>query len=564
MVAIKAKTDSIQLPAHETDPDLLLGAWHVSVNAILDIEAPVKAMPRRKHTIPWMNDGVRELQKSRDRIAKNLRKIPTPAETDFEELKAAKRRVKSHIRRAAKEYGRGLLSAKDPKAAWKFIRQTTFTDTGSGDNMLPIDAANNYFADIVQDPKGAELVAIEQCDRADAFVIQPVTVKEVEHYLSITKSSTAAGFDDITDFLIRLLAHEMAPNITAIFNCSIEVGAFPAQWKCANVKAVWKGKGSKQDPANYRPTILPILGRLFEKIVAHQLYDFVELNNAITIDQYGFRRKSSCETALISATNYWMEEIDKGNIVGALLVDMSKAFDSVPHDLLMRELESIGCGNAALQWFQSFLTGRKQRVVNTPEVTPWKDVTRGVPQGSCLSPLLFNIFVRQLPIENPCRTHQFADDVTHSMAARTVQEVVDGLSTSFEYTKAFCDTHGLTINADKTQLILLHAPGKKIEENIVLSVGGVSLKPVKSVKLLGVVIDSGLTFSPHIDAVITKCQGLLGALAKSAPFLPTELLRQGSHFLESQGRSGKVREFESNWKVREFQFCKFHFFYLLY
>jgi hypothetical protein len=102
---------------------------------------------------------------------------------------------------------------------------------------------------------------------------------------------------------------------------------------------------------------------------------------------------------------------------------------------------------------------------------------------------------------------------------------VDGLSTSFEYTKAFCDTHGLTINADKTQLILLHAPGKKIEENIVLSVGGVSLKPVKSVKLLGVVIDSGLTFSPHIDAVITKCQGLLGALAKSAPFLPTELLR---------------------------------------
>ena len=129
-----------------------------------------------------------------------------------------------------------------------------------------------------------------------------------------------------------MLAHSLAPSVTQLFNFSISSGTFPKLWKSANVCPIYKRKGTKSDVDNYRPiSILPILGRLLEKIIGRQLQMFCDSHDIIPIQQFGFRRNSSCELALLAAQDKWLEDISKGSFVGTLLIDLSKAFDSIEH-----------------------------------------------------------------------------------------------------------------------------------------------------------------------------------------------------------------------------------------
>jgi Reverse transcriptase (RNA-dependent DNA polymerase) len=243
------------------------------------------------------------------------------------------------------------------------------------------------------------------------------------------------------------------------------------------------------------------------------------------MEQFGFRAMSSCEQALISATGSWMEDVDKGQFVGALLLDLSKAFDTVPHQLLLHELSGIGCDTNTTAWFRSYLEDRQQRVVATTQVTDWREVTRGVPQGSCLSPLLFNIFVRELPSAAQARAMQFADDVSESEADNNPLIIAKKLAECFNKTKGFCDSHELILNSNKTQLIVFQAAGKKLPADFEVVLDGCHIKASASVKLLGLTLDRHLTFGEHIDNVIRKCHGLIGVLARAAPYLSRDLRR---------------------------------------
>ena len=131
----------------------------------------------------------------------------------------------------------------------------------------------------------------------------------------------------------------------------------------ADIRAIYKQKGSKSDPNKYRPiSVLPILGCTLEKLAAAQLYNYCELNAIIPPQQFGFRRHSSCEMALLSATDSWLDALDKGSYVGALLIDLSKAFDTVPHLLLLSELMNIGCNSDVIAWFCNYLFVLKRDV----------------------------------------------------------------------------------------------------------------------------------------------------------------------------------------------------------
>ena len=137
-----------------------------------------------------------------------------------------------------------------------------------------------------------------------------------------------------------------------LFNSSLAVGAFPTEWKKANVTAVYKKKGTKTDVDSYRPiSVLPVLGRLLERGVATQLQHHCDHFNIIPVQQFGFRKNSSCELTLLAALDNWQHEVSNGNLVGALLTDLSKAFDSVSHTQLLLELAYIRCSQSILQWF---------------------------------------------------------------------------------------------------------------------------------------------------------------------------------------------------------------------
>ena len=502
--------------------------WHRNFMKILDDAAPLRQLPRRKKpTPPWFNEDIQFHIGRRDWLGSKLKNCNPEDKKSLEnEIKEARKMVKGRIRRAQIVEGSRALQNPNSREVWKFIRAATFSTKGKADTPIEPEILNKALAAIVQANTDTPLSIPKAGDRPQNFEFKTLSVAHVTHILSTLKPNTATGPDELPAALLRNLAPVLGPTIAHFFNESLSSGSFPDIWKRAEVIPIYKSKGSKTDPGNYRPiSILPVLGRALEKVAASQLYDYCEKNVVIPSQQFGFRKESSCEMALVSAMDYWLRSVDEGKYAGALLLDLSKAFDCVPHQKLLQELSMAGAGDSALKWFASYLSGRQQRVRCREITTHWLKVTRGVPQGSCLSPLLFSIYVRDLPSISDSECIQFADDVTESAADSNIEVVAQTLTASFTKTKEFCDAKELIVNSSKTQLVIFKASNKKIPEDFNLLIDANVIKPSNSAKLLGFTIDRHFTGGDHIDAVIRKCSGLLGVLRRAAPCLPRELLR---------------------------------------
>jgi len=444
-------------------------------------------------------------------------------------MRRLRRIIKSHLRASFKERAANTLSPNSLKDSWKFIRKATFSSSKGAQLVPNIYDLNDHFSEIVTsnistvpnvNPRSS------QVSDNISFEISPVDQLSVSRLLSKVKQDTTTGPDDLPAFLIRMLAHSLAPSVTQLFNFSISSGTFPKLWKSANVCPIYKRKGTKSDVDNYRPiSILPILGRLLEKIIGRQLQMFCDSHDIIPIQQFGFRRNSSCELALLAAQDKWLDDISKGSFVGTLLIDLSKAFDSIEHYQLLEELAKIGCSTESLRWFTSYLSNRSQRVKANNVTTPWRPVTKGVPQGSSLSPLLFNILVRRLPECSGSDCFQFADDLTNSVADSNPSLLSSKLEAINYNVKNFCQDFHLQINLKKTQLIVFKSSSRMLPKDFHIVLDDVSIQPVNEVKLLGVHLDRHLTMSKHIDATVSKCHGLLGMLRRASKVLPRELLK---------------------------------------
>jgi hypothetical protein len=460
--------------------------------------------------------------------AKKL-KSGNPTPEDFELVRDLKRCIKSRVRASIKNHGKEILQNSNPRESWKFIKKVTFSESKGSNFLSDIERANNFFANIVKASEPViESVPIAYAsgpsDTEDSFDLVPLDNRASTKLLQHIRTNTSTGPDDIPAFLIRKLANHISPNVTTLFNYSLLNGIYPGEWKKANVIPIYKRKGSKSDVENYRPiSVLPILGRILEKAVCRQLQLFCDINTIIPVQQFGFRQHSSCELALLAALDSWMKDVSRGKFVGALLIDLTRAFDSISHHQLVSELSTIGCSQTALNWFSSFLSDRQQRVKLGTVTAPWMPVTRGVPQGSPLSPLLFNIMVRHLPQISQTEAFQFADDLTNAAAGVDLDRLAIKLQNMFSKVYDFCTDKKLEINLSKTQLIIFKPVRTKLPENFGISFNEVSIVPSPSVKLLGVTLDQHFTMGAHIEAVVKKCHGLLGVLRRSSIYLPREL-----------------------------------------
>ena len=260
--------------------------------------------------------------------------------------------------------------------------------------------------------------------------------------------------DGLSAHILKLAAPMIAGSLSTLFNACLNAGVFPDDWKLANVHSVFKS-GDSRLLTNYRPiSVLLILAKVFESLVHQQVYSYFSSNNLLSPAQSGFHPGHSTQDLPIKVTEDWKLALDKDEIVGITFIDLRKAFDSIDHVLLLAKLRTYGFDDVSISWFTNYLSNRQQRVVLDDVYSDWAAVHRGVPQGSVLGPLLFIIYMNDLPsVICHSHLHQFADNIAMYTSSADPVLVQDHLNFDLASLSEWVTSNGFTVKVALNQLV---------------------------------------------------------------------------------------------------------------
>ena len=316
-----------------------------------------------------------------------------------------------------------------------------------------------------------------------------------------------------------------------MFNISIETSRFPDSWKVARVTPIFKD-GDRADKSNYRPiSVLPVISRLFEKLVTNQLYQYMNDNGHFSCGQSGFLRLHSTVTCLLKNTDDWYNGMDLGKLVGLVFIDLKKAFDTVDHSILCKKLELYGVHHRELSWFKSYLTNRKQFCRVNGVDSEIGDIEVGVPQGSCLGPLLFLVYINDLP--QPVldsNVSMYADDTSLCYQSHDMTRLNEAINSDLTKLDTWLQGNKLSLNAAKTHSMLISSKQKDSSlkgqnKHLKLKIRDNELDVVKKTKYFGLQIDCSLDWKEQIKTVSAKVSRAVGFLKHAKSFLPKETLQ---------------------------------------
>ena len=387
------------------------------------------------------------------------------------------------------------------------------------------------YADNIKSPKTSINDYLKVIPRnAKSLYRTPTTEVEIMNLISQLPNKKSSGYDNIDNVILKHIKECISPIMAKIFNLSMLEGKFPDRMKLAEVVPLYKAKETYL-LNNYRPiSLLITISKLLEKIMYVRTYSFLQTTRQLYESQYGFRKGHSCEYAISELISAILKNKETNRFTISLFLDLSKAFDSLTHDTLLKKMEMYGVRGVALNWYTSYLSSRQLRAKCTTnsgnsEVSQKYPVIYGTPQGSCLGPLLFLIFCNDLRLHlTYLSCIQFADDTTLYTSGKKIRLLECEINHDLEIVSDWFKANKLTLNIDKT-VCMIFSPNKTILNDIHIKILDQVIPTCTQSKFLGLWLDSNLSWDKHLSVICSKMKQNLGLLRKCKNYLDSRTLK---------------------------------------
>lgn len=510
-----------KMTANASEVDALWEAFRSGIIEAANRNIPkVKCKPKQAR--PWITKNTIRQMRKRQRLYKVTQKYPSSQNTVNlrEQSKMCKKLVRDDYNNHLNKHICNELDSGNTKPLFKFIadkrgQKNTIKNLDGCDNENPNDVPNSFakaFASVYSPP--------------DRSVLQPAIQSPVGTYdpeirinrdgiLKLLQSldpRKGAGPDELGPALLKHLAAHIATMVTLIMQVSLDTGKVPKAWKRATVVPIYKNKGRRSDPLNYRPISLTcILSKLAEHVIASNIRRHLDNNHLLSDCQHGFRKGRSCDSQLLTTTTDFVNSFDQKTQTDVIILDFAKAFDVVPFAKLISKMESLAINKSTVGWVKEWLTDRSSVVIVNNNISLPHAVTSGVPQGSVLGPLLFLIYINDMPPQVTSTLRLFADD---SLLYRTITSNKDiaMLQNDLDSLASWASKWQMRFNVSKCEHASIIS-GPHITSAYTL--GGKQVKQVPTFKYLGVTIDESLSFNPQVELTCKKSTNSLHMLMRS-------------------------------------------------
>ena len=509
--------------------------WKDLFLSVVSSYVPTKVV-KDTNSPPWIDGEVRHLIRKKYTALRKYRLKKTPERKV--KLRSLCQQVKNVIRKKHKKYLDKIeISFKEnPKLFWNYHKAALHHRSALNPVILhnnetattpkqKAELFNSYFCSVFRPLKALPITDDSPLLLSPVEQLSDITVseEEVAHHLAHLDPTKATGPDGIPARVLRECSYAIAPSLCSLFNHSLHTGTVPSEWKSADVSPIHK-KDKKELAINYRPiSLLSIISKVLERCVCNRYYEHVR--DSINEAQHGFIHGRSCATQLLSTLHRIGQLLDKNTQTDILFIDFAKAFDSVDHVILLRKLKDYGIAGNLYRWFSDYLYNRTQRVVVEGAASSWSPVTSGVPQGSILGPMLFLLFINDLPdvIPESTSTGLYADDTKLYREIATPEDCSQ-LQEALSCADVWSKDNNINFNPSKCKILTFSR--RKTPFLFEYYLGSSELKRVNDEVDLGITVTSNLSWTTHINKIKVKANRLLGLLRRTCPLLTDRSIRR--------------------------------------
>ncbi len=531
------------------DPNILFDKFFSVFISTLNAHAPIKKLTPKELKIfhkPWITKGILKSIKNRSKM---YRQFFLFGDINMQAYYKRYSNLLTHIKEKSKKlyYEKKFEDLKgNIKKTWKTInsivnirksKRNTLTSIKSNDEIISdphiiANSFNEFFRNI--GPKLARNIPKSNLSHREflknpiqeTFLAENCTSNEISDIINNLKNTKSCGTDNVPTSVVKLTKDIISEPLCMIFNCSFTTGIFPNILKVSKIIPVHKAD-STTNVNNYRPiSLLSCFSKVLEKLMYKRLIKFLNANNILYNFQFGFRLKHSTSLALLEATDQIYKSLDESKFFLALYLDLSKAFDTVDLNILMDKLEFYGIRGNELSWFESYIFGRKQYVEIDGKLSDPLTTVCGVPQGSTLGPLLFLLYINDMPnCSDVLNFRLFADDTKVFISDSDLSNIQKILDSEIPKLNSWLSVNRLSLNVSKTNFIIYKPPNKTENVEINLLLANSTIKRSKSKKYLGLIFDQAMSWKSHIEYITQKISSAIGVMYRLKNYVNSEILR---------------------------------------